>query len=389
MKIILVSNYLNMHMLPLCEAFNKNPHIDDFYFIALQRQSEMRTNMGFADINSSYSFVCKAYENHNLYRRALQLVRDADVAIIGEAPDEWILNRMRNNKLTFLSSERFYKLGLWRRFVPSSYIKKKKRFLQYKDMNLYYLTIGAYLPYELCLLGFSVEKCFQWAYFPSVLNLNRQYGSEKNNSLKLLWAGRMQHVKHPEIAVWIASILKWSGIEITLNMIGDGPVLEDVKRIAERRKLLNDIHFLGRCLPESVQKQMAESDIFLFTSDFWEGWGAVLSESMAQGCISVASYKAGASEILIENGKNGFTYHSVGQAVQIIRKLYMEPSVRKAISAEAKKTIGIKWNPQAAADRFVTVADSILSDKHIPEYADGPMGKVVIRKAKNYFNTSF
>lgn len=42
-----------------------------------------------------------------------------------------------------------------------------------------------------------------------------------------------------------------------------------------------------------VRSYMEKADIYLFTSDFNEGWGAVLNESMNSGCAVVASHAIG------------------------------------------------------------------------------------------------
>lgn len=390
MKVVLVSNYLNPHMIPLCTAFNSNPQVQEFKFIALTQQSKMRADMGFSNDNLKHSYVFRAYLNDEAFKKALQITENADVAIVGEAADEFIHVRMKNNKLTYLSSERFYRLGLWRRFIPSSYRKKKNRFLQYKDRKMYFLTIGAYLPYELQLLRFPIQKCFQWAYFPYVYEFQNKMKMSEERHIKILWVGRMIRIKHPEEAIKVAVKLEESGVDFTLKMIGEGPILPIIKEKIKEKNMFDHIRLLGNCSPESVQKQMAESDVFLFTSDYFEGWGAVLNEAMAQGCIPVASYKAGASEVLIENGNNGYIYHKIAQAVKAISEIYVDAESRKMVSARAKDTIEVRWNAQTAVNRFIRVTNNLLAEEDVLRYAkDGPMGEITVRKAKNYITTSY
>lgn len=390
MKVVLVSNYLNSHMLPLCTAFINNPKVSEFKFIALTRQSKMRAGMGFVDDNLKYAYVFQAYLSEGAFNESLQVVEDADVAIVGEAPDEFIHVRMKNNKLTYLSSERFYRLGLWRRLVPASYIKKKNRFLQYKDKRLYFLAIGAYLPYELQLLGFPIQKCFQWAYFPLVYEFQHKKRNDKEQPIKLLWVGRMIQIKHPEVAINIAVKLKNLGVNFCLKMIGEGPALPQIKEKIKKTSLFNCIQILGKCSPDNVQRQMAESDIFLFTSNYFEGWGAVLNEAMAHGCIPIASHKAGASEVLIENGKNGYIYRKTMHAVKVIYEIYMDIEFQKKLSDKAQDTIKVKWNPQTAVNRFLKITNCLLDEENVPMYdTDSPMGNPVIRRAQNYITSNF
>lgn len=53
---------------------------------------------------------------------------------------------------------------------------------------------------------------------------------------------------------------------------------------------------------------MLNSDIFVFTSDRNEGWGASLNEAMSSGCACVVSDAIGSSHFLINNEVNGLLF---------------------------------------------------------------------------------
>ena len=73
--------------------------------------------------------------------------------------------------------------------------------------------------------------------------------------------------------------------------------------ILERRTaqmgLQNRIQILPPMPPEAVRRRMEQANLFLLTSDFQEGWGAVLNEAMNSGCAVVASHAAGAAPYLL------------------------------------------------------------------------------------------
>lgn len=384
MNLVLVSNYLNDHMLPLCEAFVKNSAVDKFTFIATEPFGEERKKMGFADVQDGAAYVFKAYGSAEAEREALHIVETADVAIVAHAPDEYIHVRMKENRITFSCSERFYKLGLWRRFVPSSYAKKKMRFLQYSDKKLYFLTIGAYAPYDLHLVGVPLEKCFQWAYFPKTVSFEIDKIAQKNENkkLKLFWAGRMQQVKHPETAIEVASRLRQAGIDFELNMAGDGALMNKARKQVQNHSLEDCVHLLGNCSPEKVQKYMQESNVFLFTSDYGEGWGAVLSEAMAAGCVPIASAAAGASEILIQNGVNGITFKTGQVCTDAAIDLARNPEKRKQMAKEAYQMVNEVWTPENAAENFCRFV--LLGERRTEQ---GPMRNAELLNAKNFFHT--
>ena len=388
MKIVLVSNYLNPHMKPLCDALYAHKDVTDFHFIATEPFGEERLKMGFCDMQTGVPYVVKAYSSKEEKRNAIEIVRSADVAIVAHAPNEYVDVRMQQNKLTFLSSERFFKLGLWRRWLPSSYKKKWDRFLKYKEQNLYYLTIGAYTSYDLSFVGFPTEKCYQWAYFPEVLTLPIRE-TKPDEKLKIFWAGRLIQWKHPELALKLAIALKKEAIPFELKIAGDGKLTQRLQRRIKELQLEEDVEMLGNCTPEQVQRRMHESDIFLFSSDYCEGWGAVLSEAMAAGCVPIASTKAGASLILVENRKNGFLFKNEAELKEIARKINFEKNQLNVMAATAQETVCEEWSPIVAANRFVSIAQHMITDTDEPIFTDGPMKKAVRYIPKNYITTNF
>ena len=86
-----------------------------------------------------------------------------------------------------------------------------------------------------------------------------------------------------------------------------------------REKKLEDcVHMLGAMSPDEVRKHMEQANIFLFTSDRNEGWGAVLNEAMNSGCAVVASHAIGSVPYLIKNGNNGYIYENEGQLHSLV-----------------------------------------------------------------------
>lgn len=128
------------------------------------------------------------------------------------------------------------------------------------------------------------------------------------------------------------------------------------------------------------------ADIYMFTSDFNEGWGAVLGEAMASGCAVVASHAAGATPFLARHGENALIYKSGDYASfesQVIR-LVEASDMRKRLSEAAVATMRDLWAPRVAARRFSTVCKAICEGKAIPYFGEGPMSEARILK-NNWF----
>ena len=125
MKIVFFSNFLNHHQLPLCLELAKRCN-NEFTFVATEKIPQERLDMQYEDMNEEYSFVLRSYESEEANNKALCLAEEADIAIIGSAPEYFIEKRLKDkNKLTFRFCERSFKKGIWRRFIP----KTRKKYI--------------------------------------------------------------------------------------------------------------------------------------------------------------------------------------------------------------------------------------------------------------------
>lgn len=369
MKIVFVTNFLNHHQLPLCEEFLK---YGDFKFVAMQKIPQNRLDMGYLDMNEQYPFVVKAYNGEDCKK----IVDEADIVIAnGIESIPYIKNRLNKDKLTFIYSERLYKRGVLRRLNPRAYLYVKHLFLDYKkNKNFYVLCASAYTSFDLSLWGFPKEKCIKWGYFPK---LNTSLNKKNNSILELVWVGRLLNWKHPEKPILVAENLQKNNIDYHLTMIGIGPLQEKLQKEAGT---LN-ICFTGSLHPNEVYEYMHKSDIFLFTSDFNEGWGAVLNEAMYESCACVASDAAGASSYLIANNENGLIYNfrSDKELTEKVLSLANNKTKREQLGEKAFYTMKYEWNAEIAVQRLMQL---IESDFDFMLYKNGPCSLAQIVKPK-------
>ena len=375
MKIIFLSNFLNHHQLPLCKAFIENNI--EFYFIATTHVPKSRLVLGYADMNHTYDFVICAYENAENHQKALDLCRTADVVITGSAPDCYIKERLKNKKLTFRYSERIYKIK------PPFYqmpLRAVKYFLQNgRHKNLYMLCASAYTAADYAKTATFINKTYKWGYFPEVKkydNIDALINGKKKNTL--LWAGRLIDWKHPECAIKVAEKLKNDGYDFELNIIGTGNMEEEIKSLIADYGLVDCVRTLGSMPPEKVREHMENSEIYLFTSDRQEGWGAVLNESMNSGCAVVASQAIGTVPFLLKDGENGLIYcdGDIDNLYEKVKYLLDNPKKRAEIGRSAYETLCNEWNAENAAKKFIILANSLLGgDKMADLFKDGVCSK--------------
>ena len=169
------------------------------------------------------------------------------------------------------------------------------------------LCASAYAANDLNLIFAYPNKKFKWGYFTKVkeIDIKQIIAQKPIERIELLWTARFIHLKHPELAVKFAFELKKKGYKFHLNMIGAGEMFDFIKKLIKKMKLQDCIDILPGMPNSEVHKYMKKTNIFLFTSNRREGWGAVLNEAMSNGCAVVASHAIGAVPFLINHQKNG------------------------------------------------------------------------------------
>lgn len=372
------SNFINEHQIPFCEAMYKKTN-GNFRFIATEPIAEERLKMGFKDRSDDFCYVVKSYESDDSYKKSLDLGTNSDVVIIGSAPDEFIEERLKQNKLTFRYFERFFKEGKIRILDPRVLYAHYKQDFRYRNKNLHMLCASAYTAPD-CRFIFSYpNKTYKWGYFPETDPLpydKLKLIKNKNKKIKILWASRFIKLKHPEDVINLAIRLKKENTQFELEMLGIGELRRKYEDIVNNEGLNDVITFTGPFSPEEVLKHMQSADIFLFTSDRNEGWGAVLNESMSAGCAVVANKEIGSVPYLIKHGENGLVYNrkDKNSLYNNVRHLIEDNNLRIKIQKNAADTIDKVWNAETAADRLLTLIDCINNGAE-PPFTSGPCSK--------------
>jgi len=376
MKIVFVSNNYNHHERFFCEEMDKIQDVD-FFFIQTQPMREERLKMGWGLETTKIPFVCNAYDSKLSHDRALQMCNEAEVVIIGSAPYEYIEERVRKNKLTFFYAERLFRKGLWHMLYPPTFFTVLKRFiLPGNKSNFYMLCASGYTALDCHKICAFRGKYFKWGHFIDV---------KKFNSVDVLLESK--RLKHPELAIHVAAKLKRQGYNFELNIIGIGEMEEALKREVKEKDLTESVHFLGAMKPHEVRSYMEDADIYLFTSDFNEGWGAVLGEAMSSGCAVVVSHGIGATPFLVKHNENALVYENGNKdsLYRNVKKLIDTDEVRTRLSRNAVLTMQDMWNAKVGANRLYEVIKSLKAGLDIPVYENGPMSKAVLLK-NNWFH---
>lgn len=371
--LVFLSNFFNHHQKPISDAFFSQLGTG-YLFIETSSMSQERKNMGW-EINTCppYVITCEVFARNKDYYQ--NLIEQADMVIIGAAPNFLIRPRLKKNKLTFRYSERPLKKGfeLWK--YPYRFFRW--RMDGFSNSCVHLLCANAYAAQDFARFSLFQNRSYKWGYFPKTYtypDLENLIFSKTVNSI--IWVARFLELKHPETAVELAKRLKRDGYSFEIAMIGDGQLLNYIADKIKCEHLEDEVHLLGSMKPEEVRAHMEKSEIHIFTSDRKEGWGVVLNESMNSACVPIANVNIGSAPYLINQGKNGFTYSSADELYEQIKLLLDNREIRQQMAREAYSTIITEWNAENAVNKLLGLGRNILfGSKDYPQPETGVCSK--------------
>lgn len=380
MKVIFCSNYLSHHQMPFCDAMFKRIG-KDFSFIACDEFDEQRIVCGWHP-SAQRPYEIRKMDNTQQQTEAMRLTSEADVMIWGSASLDLVMERKKTGKLTFRYSERLFKEGLAQALVNLDFLRYVRINRLTRMPNQYLLCASSYSKRDFVITRGQFVKCYKWGYFPQTFTYDVSTLFTRRNQVgcvHILWAGRLLPWKHPESCIFLAKYLERHERDFLITIIGNGEMEERLKKEITLNQLENHIKMIGVLQPEEVRLQMEEADIFLFTSDYREGWGAVLNESMNSGCAVVCSSACGAARYLVRDGYNGMLYPP-SKNEELAKKVEMlidNPKMRFAMGERAYKTITDVWSAEVAAERFCTLSGLLLSEGKPLAFRmdDGPLSE--------------
>lgn len=367
MKLAFYCNHLNHHQVRVADELYKFLGSDYFFIATLSRNKD--SLKGGIDY-SSRPYCVLAVESYEAHEMAMELARTADVCVFGACSQEYAVERARqkNCGLSFEMGERWLKRG-WINVLSPTLRRWWMNYMRYYHNKPFYkLCSSAFAAKDDNRLGAYQGKHFKWGYFTGVktdINVEASPDASTTEITPLMWCSRFLSWKHPELAVKLAKRLKDEGYRFVLDFYGSGEVEQKTRDMAESLGLQNVVRFHGAIPNEQVLKEMRQHKVFVFTSDRFEGWGAVANEAMSQGCALVGSNAIGSVPYLIEHGKNGMVFKSgdVDSLTRCVKELLNNPSLLDSIRHNAVKTLQTMWSPAVAARNLLQLIDDLQNGR--------------------------
>ena len=150
----------------------------------------------------------------------------------------------------------------------------------------------------------------------------------------LLLVSRLTVRKNPFLAIDAVAGVVGAGMDrARLYIVGDGPLLGELKRYARDKGLGDNVVFLGRLERDRVKGVMASADMLLMPSRY-EAFGIAALEAMALG-VPVIGMRNTGLEDLVKHGVSGMLARDDGEFRRYTILLASDPSVRGKMSYQA------------------------------------------------------
>ena len=339
MKLAIYTECVSPHQLPMAKEIASVLGSDKFRNIYDHPLRQERINMGWdPSVREKWELIAS-----NDARKVNEILETAVVLFSSSRNPSLFEHRSKRGLLTIYYGERWLKpwIGILRLLSPSYFgmARSFAKLLKSRDNVLYY-PMGIHAARDMarlcglmngdwkCLfrspkLDFErkpggriyisegvrsdgvrecVDKMRMWGYFveeglgvrgQELVDSKKECGNEK---VKVLWVGRLLDWKRVDTIIKAVGECSKSK-KITLDIYGLGPEEARLKKLAA--KYGDVIKFHPPVPIKEVRKLMREYDVYVLSSNAYEGWGAVVSEALEEGMAVIGTYEAGSSGTML------------------------------------------------------------------------------------------
>lgn len=182
---------------------------------------------------------------------------------------------------------------------------------------------------------------------------SRRYLGIPGDRFAVGWIGRMTQVKRTDDVLVAFKLLRDSGVDAVLCMVGDGPDRPDLERRAAELGIVRHTLFLG--YQEDVAQYYAAFDALVLPSSS-EGTPVSAIEALAAGRPVVATRVGGVPDVVRE-GEDGFLVETgdTDELAERLGRLARDPELRERMGKHGRERV----LPRYAVERLVSDVDEL------------------------------
>lgn len=170
--------------------------------------------------------------------------------------------------------------------------------------------------------------------------------------------GRLWPQKRVQDLIWATDILRMSGWNFRIVIVGDGPRRVALKRFADALEIMPIVHFVGH--RNDVTEIMRALDMLVLPSKF-EGLPNVALEAMMAGKPVVGTRIAGTDEVVVD-GETGILVppQQPLELARAIRSILADPSLGKRMGAAGRERVLSEFSIEGMIAKYERLYEGLL-----------------------------
>src|SRR5207245_5336086 len=190
---------------------------------------------------------------------------------------------------------------------------------------------------------------------------------------------RLNIPRETPVALLVGRIVPHKGVEHFIEaarfvpearflVVGEGSLLEAMKRFAGTMGVTDRVRFLGRVADENLPKVYAACDVFVLPSVSRLGaFGSVAVEAMATAIPVIDADIPGVREV-IEDGREGLLADPMNarDLAEKIRRLLGDPEARRVMGERGREKVLASFGIERVTDQIESVYRAVLGRRNGP-----------------------
>jgi L-malate glycosyltransferase len=198
---------------------------------------------------------------------------------------------------------------------------------------------------------------------PNGIDTGQFHPAEKQNPTKTIQAltvCRLISRKRIDLLIKAVAGAKELGLDVRLNIAGDGNIMDSLKNLAKELNVADKITFLGVVPAGQMPQVYRENDIYVMSSAH-EGMSNAMLEAMASGLPIITTRCEGVDELITANGiiLEQADPMRIADAIKILAN---DPAMRQKMSLAARmKAESFTWS--SVAEQYLNCYKEVLDSK--------------------------